>query len=84
MMMMMMMIESYNSSAGLLPLPFLWHLSPRTIATPKQIFDFFQCIFKFEYQTIMLEVVMDLVVNEVIDKEVDKEMTKVVEEVNKK
>ena len=51
---------------------------------PKLIVDFFQIIFKFEYQTIMLEVVMDLVVNEVIDKEVDKEMTKVVEEVNKK
>ena len=51
---------------------------------PKFIFDFFQIIFRFEYQTIMLEVVMDLVVNEVIDKEVDKEMTKVVEEVNKK
>ena len=50
---------------------------------PKLIFDFFQIIFKFEYQTIMLEVVMVLVVNEVIDKEVDKEMTKVVVEVNK-
>ena len=54
--------------------PYFW-----TIATPKMIFKFFQIIVKFEYQTIMLEVVMDLVVNDVIDKEVDKEMTKVVE-----
>ena len=74
--------------------PFLWHLSPlfSDNCHPQNYFKFsfklflkeIQIIFKFEYQTIMMEVVMDLVVNEVIDKEVDKEMTKVVEEVNKK
>ena len=82
--------------AGHLPLPLLWHLDichPLFVTSvtpifgqlppPKLTFDFFQIILKFEYQTIMLEVVMVLVVNEVIDKEVDKEMTKVVVEVNK-
>ena len=74
--------------------PFLWHLSPlfSDNCHPQNYFKFsikffffkFWIIFKFEYQTIMLEVVMDLVVNEVIDNELDKEMTKVVEEVNKK
>ena len=77
---------SFVVTSRYLPPPFcvICHPYFRTIETPKLIFDFFQIIFKFEYQTIMLEVVMDLVVNEVIDKEVDKEMTKVVEEINKK